>query len=203
MLPLPFIHYEGERFFLRGLTGGIHVFKNDTHELSVNLSYMPQQYDAGRSDSWEMRQLDNRYSTLLAGASYSLKTQWGIGKIGFGADILDNSNGFIIDASYTYPFALGPVTLMPIGGVLCTSSQHNDYYYGVSNKESRKSGLKSYEADSGFSSYVGFDTKIDLSENWHIFMNTRATLLSDEITDSPMVDEDVKYSFDAGITYRF
>lgn len=50
---------------------------------------MPQQYDASRSDSWEMRQLDNRYSTLLAGASYSLKTQWGIGKIGFGADILD------------------------------------------------------------------------------------------------------------------
>ena len=92
---------------------------------------------------------------------------------------------------------------MPIGGALCTSSQHNDYYYGVSDKEARKSGLKSYDADSGVSPYVGIDVKVDLSENWNIFMNTRATFLSDEITDSPMVDEDVKYSFGAGITYRF
>lgn len=202
-LPVPAVHYEGERFFVRGLSGGVHLFKNDVHEFSANLSYMPQSFDASRSDNWAMRQLKDRNSTLLAGVSYKLKTQWGIAKIGVGADILGKSDGVVVDAAYAYPFAAGSVTLVPSAGVLWASSQHNDYYYGVSAKEARASGLKEYDAKSSFSPYLGFDAQIPLAENWNVYMNARAIFLGDEVTDSPMVDKDIKYGGSVGITYSF
>lgn len=203
ILPIPVVTYEGERFFLRGFTGGMHIFKNSMHELSLNVSYLPQHYKARNSDDWAMRRLKNRHSTMLAGAGYSLKTEWGTGSIAFSGDVLDNSNGFLADASYSYPLAIGPVTLTPSGGVLWTSSQHNDYYYGVSGGESRKSGLKKYKADSGFSPYVGLGARYSFAEDWSVFLNGKAVFLSKEITDSPMVDDHVKYMFSTGVSYAF
>ena len=48
---LPMLGYEGDRLYLRGLSGGVHVFKNENHEFNVQLSYLPQNFYASWSDS--------------------------------------------------------------------------------------------------------------------------------------------------------
>lgn len=203
VLPIPAINYESERFYVRGLTGGFNLYKDETHELSLTLSYLPQYFKASRSDSWRMRQLDDRHSTALAGAAYMLKTQYGTAKIAVGGDILDHGGGFVGDVSYSYPFHMGAVTVAPIGGLTWSSKDYNDYYYGVSGKESRKSGLKKYAPDDAFSPFVGVDSRLKMAENWDVFMNMRAVFLSDEIADSPMVDDKVKWVLSTGVSYRF
>ena len=42
--PLPLLGYEGNWLYLRGLSGGVHVFKNRYHEFNVQLSYLPQHF---------------------------------------------------------------------------------------------------------------------------------------------------------------
>ena len=49
---LPLIGYEGEHFYLRGVSGGLHLFKNEWFEFNVQLSYLSQHFYAGNSDSW-------------------------------------------------------------------------------------------------------------------------------------------------------
>ena len=202
-LPVPLINYESERFYVRGLSAGIPLWSDGMSELSVALSYLPQHFDASRSDDWRMKRLSNRHSTAMAGVNYRLTTEWGIGRIGLAGDILDNSNGFLADAAYMYPFVEGPLTITPGVGVQWTSSNHNDYYYGVGSTESRKSGLKSYEADDGFSPYVEVSTRYNLNANLNIFLNGRVLFLSEEIKDSPMVDKDAKADVTLGFSYRF
>lgn len=202
-VPVPIINYENDHFYLRGLMAGFKVYADKMHEISLTLSYLPQYYKASRSDSWSMRQLDDRHSTVLAGAAYRLKTPFGTARASVGGDILDHGGGFVGDLAYLYPFKVGPATLSPTVGGMWTSKDYNDYYYGISGKESRKSGLKKYRPDDAFSPFAGLDATMDFTENWSMFLNMRAVFLSDEITDSPMVSEEVKWAFSAGFSYNF
>ena len=67
------------------------------------------------------------------------------------------------------------------------SENYNDYYYGVSKNESRRSGLKSYSADDGWDPY-GADRELQLGD-WNVYGTGRYERLSDEVKDSPMVDK--------------
>ena len=57
---LPLLGYEGDWLYLRGLSGGVHLFKNEHHEINVQLSYLPQNFYASWSESSAMRKLDDR-----------------------------------------------------------------------------------------------------------------------------------------------
>lgn len=45
--------------------------------------------------------------------------------------------------------------------------------------------------------------KVGLTDNFDLAVNTKAKMLSEEITDSSMVDRDVTYSFGLGLSYSF
>lgn len=200
---LPLLGYEGDRFYLRGVSGGLHLFKNDMHEINVQLSYLPQRYLASWSSDHAMKQLDNRYSSMLAGLNYRLMSPYGILQATVSADVLGYSNGFIAQASYSYPVILGRLTLAPTVGVKWTSCEYNDYYYGIDSDESRASGLSEYKPDSTLSPNAGLTARLDLSENWSVFANGNLEFLNQEIYDSPMVENATKLSVGAGLLYKF
>ena len=200
---LPLLGYEGDYFYLRGVAGGFHFFKNEFLELNAQLSYLPQHFYAGDSDSWAMRQLDNRYSTLMGGFNGRLMTEFGILNATFETDLLGYNNGIRIDASYVYPIQLGMVSLAPGVGFQWTDANYNRYYYGVDHSEARDTGLEYYDPDSSFSPYVQLGARINFNENWSVMGSCRALFLNQEIYDSPMVDCSEKYAFSLGAMYSF
>lgn len=200
---LPLLGYEGDRFYLRGVSGGLHLFKNDMHEINVQLSYLPQRYLASWSDDDAMKQLDDRYSSMLAGLNYRLLSPCGILQATVSAEILGYSNGLIARASYSYPLTLGRVTFLPSAGLTWTSRDYNKYYYGIKSGESRASGLSEYKPGSALSPDAGLAVRASLSENWSLFANGNLEFLNQEIYDSPMVENAVKLSLGAGVLYRF
>jgi outer membrane protein len=202
-LPLPFFSYTGGRFFIRGLTGGVSLYKDTHHAFSLELSYLPQKFDASKSDDQAMRRLDDRDPTMLAGASYGLTTEFGMARLAVSTDILGKSNGIIADASYSYPFQLNILKITPAAGCTWTNSAYNDYYYGISANESRKSGLRQYDADSGFSPYAALNILVSITDSVTLMLHSRVAYLNDEVTNSPMVDQDYKYSFGAAVSYSF
>jgi len=202
--PMPLVSWDDERFYVKGLGAGLYLWKSDACKLSGGLEYLPAHFRPHDSDNVAMKRLDKRYSSMLAFAAWEYSSKdWGSLRIKVAADVLDNSGGFLADISYSKQLEFGPVVLTPAAGVRWTSSEYNDYYYGVSTGESQKSGLAAYEADGGFSPFANVRVDVALSPHWGLYAIASAMLLSEEIRDSSMVDEDVRFGIGGGISYTF
>ena len=200
---LPLLGYEGERFYLRGVSGGVHLFRTEWFEINAQLSYLPQHFYADDSDDRRMRRLDDRYSSLLAGLNSRIVTPVGLVGLTASTDVLGYSNGVIVDGSYSLPFELGPLALVPTAGLQWTDVNYNDYYYGIKDSEARASGFSAHDPGSGVSPYAGLTARMRFSEHVSGFASARALFLNQEITDSPMVDSSEKYTLSLGVMYKF
>ncbi|WP_437610634.1 MipA/OmpV family protein [Erwinia sp. V71] len=201
--PVPVINYEGESFYFRSLQAGYYLWKDTQDQLSLTVLGSPQNYDPGESDDGDMRALDKRRMTLMAGVAYRHVADWGTVRTALIGDVLNNSNGIIWDLTYLYPFTFGDFSITPGIGALWNSANQNRYYYGVSGNEAARTGLNSYRPDDSWSPYVelGLDYKINAS--WRANLVGRYTRLGDEIKDSPMVDTDSQTMIWTGVSYTF
>jgi Outer membrane protein V len=200
---LPLLGYEGEWLYLRGLNGGVHLFKNENHELNVQLSYLPQHFTASWSENSAIKKLDDRYSTAMAGINYRLRTDLGVLAATLSTDALGVNNGLMGEASYSYPIRLVDMSIIPALGVQWTDANYNDYYYGVSKSEAQASGLSHYSPEGSVAPYGELTMRLGLTERWSVFVNGKALFLGDEVSNSPMVEHSNKYSLSGGFLYAF
>lgn len=203
VLPFPMIEYDDNLFYVRGFRGGIKVLNDENNEVSAFVQYDTQSFYNSRTGDSALAKLDNRYSSLFAGLSYSFKSIYGIFNIYGMTDILGINNGTVVDASYAFPFTLHDFTLVPSIGIKYADSAYNEYYYGISRSESVKSSLSEYSPIYSFSPYVGLTANIHFLENWDAGVYTRLSLLDGTVTSSPMVDKDARFSFGAMLNYTF
>jgi len=201
--PVPVITYEGDNFWFRGLGGGYYLWNDQTDKLSIMAYYDPTHFKPGDSDSYQLRQLDKRKSTMMAGVSWVHNTEYGFLRTALAGDTLDNSNGYIWDLAWLYRYTNGGLTLTPGIGLEYHSENYNDYYYGVSHKESRRSGLNSYDADDGWNPYLELTASYKFAPDWNVYATGRYNRLSDEVKDSPMVDKSWTGLMSVGLTYSF
>ncbi len=203
VLPLPVINYEGERFFVRGLSAGVFALKEQGHEVFADISYMPLNFDPDDNSNWRMKRLDSRDSTAMVGGGYRYKDTWGVVGVHAAVDVLGNSDGILAEATYQYPFKVDSWTFVPGLGVMWASGNHNDYYFGVSNGEAARSGLSAYKANDSLSPYLQMSAGYAFTPNWSAFANGRIDFLSKEVRNSPMVDSDYTGALSVGVKYSF
>ncbi|BET44014.1 MipA/OmpV family protein [Atlantibacter hermannii] len=203
VLPLPVIGYEGEHVWVRGLGAGYYLWNDQTDKLSVMAYYSPQYFKPKNSDNDQLRQLDKRKATLMAGLSYVHNTQYGFLRTALTGDTLDNSNGMLWDIAWLYRYNNGALTVTPGIGVQWASENQNEYYYGVSRSEARRSGLDAYDPDSGWNPYLELTVNYKLTDSWNVYGTGRYTRLDSEVTDSPMVEQNWSGVFSTGVTYSF
>lgn len=204
ILPFPLFSYEGERFFFRGAGGGVHVWKGENQEVSIGVSYSGTHFDHKKTDNNRLKRLDDRYSTVTADVYYTVQTEeWGQGGVKASQDILSNSEGFTVDVWYKHPLFFGPLVVSPGVGLQWDSEKQTDYYYGISSREARKSGLDKYDADHSVSPYLSLEVNYAITEHWNLVGGGKVTFLSDEIQDSPMVNTSQTYDASFGVVYSF
>ena len=201
--PVPVINYEGDNFWFRGLGGGYYLWNDGTDQLSVMGYWSPMYFKPGDSDNSQLRKLDKRKSTVMAGVSWMHHTQYGSLRTMLSGDTLDNSNGIVWDTAWVYRYTNGGLTLTPGIGVQWNSENQNQYYYGVSHHESAKSGLRSYDPNSSWNPYLELSANYRFAGSWSVYGTARYTRLSDEITDSPMIDKSWTGLLSTGVTYTF
>jgi outer membrane protein len=116
---------------------------------------------------------------------------------------MDESGGVMGEVSYFHPIRMERLTLTPSVGVFYSDESYNDYYYGVSGNESRRSGLDEYKAGDSWTPYVGLAAKYQLTQS--LFLNASAvyTVLPDDVKNSPMIDRDDSFALMTGMTWRF
>lgn len=203
VLPLPFISYKSDRLFIKGTSLGVHLLKNERHEVSLGASYLGLEFKPGKTDEAALKRLDKRRSTITADASYSLVSKIGLIRAQLSQDILGHSNGMLGSLSVHVPWMTETFVIMPGAGVQWSSSNHNDYYFGVSGREARRSGLKRYKPGDSFSPYLTLEAKYKINECWDIVAKGKAEFLPKRVKDSPMVGRSVAASIMAGVQYNF
>jgi outer membrane protein len=201
--PVPVINYEGDDFYFRTLTAGYYLWKDQQNQLSLMGYFSPLGYRPGDSDDDRMKQLNKRRGTLMAGLAYSHFAEWGILRTTFTGDTLNYSNGMVGDFAYLYKFDLGDFTLVPGVGVAWSSKNQNKYYYGISENESRRSGLDSYTPSDSWAPYVELSANYQINKDWDAFFVGRYISLSSEVKDSPMVDKSYTGVLMTGVKYSF
>jgi len=201
--PVPIINYEGDSFYIRSLQAGYYLWKDQQDQLSLTVLGSPQNYDPDDADDGDMKSLSKRHMTLMGGVAYRHSADWGIVRTTLVGDMLDNSNGIIWDLTYLYRFEFGQFSLTPGIGALWSSANQNNYYYGISSAESRRSGLDRYDPDSSWSPYVELTAGWNISEHWNATLAGRYSRLGDEIKDSPMVDTSSQMLLWTGVSYTF
>ena len=204
VLPFPYIHYDSERFFIKGSGIGLHLVNSGSHQLDIKLDYLELNFDASDSSDEAMQKLDDRRSTVLGGIGYTYR----IHDLAFfgsvSVDLLDQSNTVMINAGASYTFRpASHLTVIPSVGVIWANKKHNDYYYGVSQKESIRSRLRAYDAKDTLSPYIAVSTHYQLTSTWSIMAHAHYQYLPDRIKDSPMVSNCSTGSIMLGVGYRF
>lgn len=201
--PLPHITFSNEIFFINNFTAGAYVYSDQHQKVSLGLSYLPLEFKPHDSDDNRLKQLKKRHSTLLAEARYSLTTEFGNFATSIGADILNESNSVLINASYAYVFSGDRWSIEPKIGINWANNKHNDYYYGVSHSESVRSGLAYYDAKGSFTPFVSLVGSYALTNNFSTYAGARVDKLTGDAKDSPMIANSTIPSIFAGVNYTF
>lgn len=201
----PLFNYEGERFFVRGPSLGYRLTPDKPLRLAAFISAAPAEYDPDDSDDAQMRQLDRRNFTALAGFSARYNLSAGLLTARVGTEISGRHHGQYAEVSYSYPFLFesGAISLTPTAGVEWHSTDFNDYYFGISSAEAARTALTEYSPGSSTNPFVGLTLTWQLSEVVGIFVSSRYKHFGDEIADSPMLDDDSEVSSLVGLTWKF
>ena len=205
ILPLPMISYEGERFFVKNLEAGMYLWKNDNHELSIGARYFGLSFKPGDTDDVRLKQLDKRYSTVMAKAAYAYSLPYGMQiEASVSQDVLGQHNGLVGETSFRAPLLMREQFMVFAEvGAKWSSKKVNDYYYGVSRKEAVRSGLPQYKAKGGVTPVAGIQAMYTINHKWSAMAGAQVEILNSKIKDSPMVDKSVITSVMAGVRYSF
>ncbi len=146
--------------------------------------------------------MDERRNTWEGGLAFSAKTDKAYIEIMALTDMLDRYESFIVKTEAGYDFEFANFSLYPSLIVIYQSSDFLNYYYGVKKSEELGS-RKEYIPNDGFQ--IGAQTyiKYPFTKNLSALVNLRIDKISNEATNSPIVEEDYIYSGLLSLIYTF
>lgn len=201
LLVVPLVRFEGERFYLRGLRGGVVLARDGGFEFGALLQGRGDGYDA--ADSPYLAGMDDRDFSLDAG----LAASWRVPRVGqievaVATDVLDRSGGQEATLSWTGLVRAGGWRLLPGAALKWQSGDMVDYYYGVRPGEALP-GRPAYAPGSAMIPEVSLLATHPVGERWEFFARAGHAWLPSEITDSPLVDQDGRSTLMVGLGYTF
>ena len=199
---LPSAFFDNNRLYARGNQFGAYAFNDGSNQLSAFVQTNGTAFEP-KDAKGNLDKLDERKRTIIAGAEYLRITPIGGFRVQAAHDIVGDSSGNIARLNYVAKYHNDRLTLYPTSGLEWHDSKYNDYYYGVSKKESEKSGIKTYEPGQSISPYVAVSAHYDINERLTGFAYQSLTYLADEQYDSPMVNSHTEAKSTLGLLYKF
>ncbi len=197
---LPFYLYEGKFLFAHGSTAGVHLFDTGTFSADALIAYRFDRLEPERND--DFASIEEREQSLDGGLRGTVKGSWGSLTATWLTDTLDRHNGEEIDLTYRFSWTGEKWTVSPFASYVHWDETLTDYYYGVSGAEAA-TGLPVYHPGSSTTLRAGVNTTYRWSKRLRLFANVAVDRLDDEVTASPLVDEDWVPSTMVGLAYAF
>ncbi|OON41851.1 MipA [Izhakiella australiensis] len=199
---IPYIGYDNSHVYIDGTEVGAYFINNDTDQLKARWWYLDNEFDPGKSSDSALRQLRSRHSTMMGGLSYQKITPVGAFRAEFSADTLDNSRGLLGTVAWLGQVSLTQVDIYPQAGVDWLNKQQASYYYGVTERESVRSGLPGW-AHQGVTPWLAVAFDWHPVKPLHIYLQPKLTFLTGALRDSPMTDQNYYWVLSSGVTWTF
>lgn len=204
VLPLPVFNItHGERWFLNGDGLGAYLIKRERGSLTLSLA--PDVTRRDESDSSHLRGLGDVDRTGVA----RLKTSYRLGPItataAIATDIADEGHGTTAELALQRRSEVTPRLSLNYGiAARWIDDEYAESFFGVTAQQSQRSGLSQYEAQSGIGDARLFVNAVYvLSPRWILTTGAAAASLQGDAADSPIVEDDSYFQFDAAVLYRF
>jgi outer membrane protein len=198
---IPAISYLGERLQIFGPNLQLGLLGSDEFRLALSATYRIASYD--EEDSEILTGLGDRKSTLMLGPALIYEWQNGIEfKANYQNDVLDEVGGSIAVIGLSRGFQLGPARINPGVSLTWMSGKMSNHDFGVPETAAIPE-RPAYVAGSVLIPGINVSSFIELIEKWQLILNMRGEVLPDEITGSPIVEDDLIFSGNAILAYLF
>ncbi|EPX7408029.1 MipA/OmpV family protein [Cronobacter dublinensis] len=202
-IPLPYLSYDGDTFFIHGPEAGFRLYQSDNDEFDISASLLPYRFRPGDTADKALKLLNERKMSITAGLNWIHSFSVGFITSSLRQRISGNKEGIMLSAGYGYAFQLGSLTIIPSTGIEFSNNSLNNYYYGVSSSESKESGIAQYRAGSGGAPYIDLMGIYAITKSLNLSAGTRLEKLSDGVYGSPMVENKYITSFMLSMIYTF
>ncbi len=119
------------------------------------------------------------------------------------SDISDTHSGYSLNFTAQKHFAVtDSLIISPQFSVKYNSEKLNQYYYGITESESN-SVRPEYYTEGGVNYEVGVVAAWQATESWMLMTGVTYTMYDEDVTDSPIVDEEQEVMGFVGVGYNF
>jgi MipA family protein len=193
---LPLVNYEGERFFVRGLTGGVHLYEHEGFGLDAILSGRFDGIDADDFGREELAEngidrslLEDRDDGIDLGLRATWNSRLGELQATAKADVSGASKGYELALEYGYPLQIAGATVTPSVAVSYLSDNLADYYYGTLDDEEER-GVARYRPGAVVVPSLAIGVSRPFGERWVLNAEASYRSLPGDLRDSPLSEGD-------------
>lgn len=197
----PAIDYQYQRFYFQAGELGFNLIENKTWEVNAGLN-VNLVGDTDRGDSRLLKDLPELSLPLSSFVSATYISKVGLFKLKHDVEINNKHNGQSSALTYSAPIFKGKWLIMPQLSVEHHSEEVVHYFYGINPLDATLE-LPSYRGESATNYTLSVLAIREFNDRWSWVGSVQNEFLADEITDSPMVDEDQRLSVFAGLLYKF
>lgn len=198
---LPLYLYEGERLFLHANRVGVKLLNGNQPRLDLFVERRLEGFPTTRPPA-SLAGMVPRNSGMDLGLAYRYRQPWGTLQAELLHDVGNTSQGTELRLGYTREWRSGPWMLRPSLTVAVRDAKLNNYYYGVRAGEATPD-RPAYAPGAGINTTAGLYGSYDMSQHWRLLAGVSATVLSNQIKSSPIVQRRVLPGIYVGAAYDF
>lgn len=199
---LPGVFYDNNKVYVRGAQAGAYLINDGSNQLSAYTELAGSEFDPDEA-SGALSKLDKRKWSAAAGLTYLRRTPVGGFRAQLATDVLGRNDGTLGRLTYLARVSKDKLTVYPSVGMEWHDRNYNEYYYGVSDEESARSGVAAYQPSQSFNPYISVSANYDIDDKWAGFASQSLNYLPNELRDSPMVDSRIESNTVLGLLYKF
>ncbi|MDJ0698368.1 MAG: MipA/OmpV family protein [Woeseiaceae bacterium] len=198
---IPAVTYVGERMQWFGPLLRYGIAGSGRLRLAAAAEYRIGSYE--ESDSPVLQGLGDRDGTVLGGLALQYEIAEGFElEMLYQHDVLDRIGGGMANVRLSRGIPLGSANIEPFVAYNWLGSEISNHDFGVP-AASATAERPAYQLGSTQSFEAGIGTFIELSEDWRIIVNLSGERLDDDVTASPIVDDDIVFKGLAIVSYVF
>lgn len=202
--PMPLLDINYGDLYIKGITVGYNIFKDDVFAASLFVDPLAGFTVDGGDMAKGYDGIDDRKFQVMFGARLDANTGFYGIRTGLSAQFGEHGSEGKLSAFKPYRVT-DKLTIVPAINITGYSGEYTDYYFGVTSDEARKSHKihTSYKAKGAYSFGVNLTADYNLTDRVALMAFLGVQRFSSEITDSPIVEDDVIYLVGVGAKYYF
>ncbi len=197
----PIINWHWKNWFLTEYRFGSYLAGNDSLYLSSSIG-AASFGSSSRGNSPALDDMKKLEDPLTFGIALDMNGLWGAIELSIEQDINQGHNGNIISLAYQYDWQLADWELEPFINFLYLSDSLVNEYYGVSDTEISEN-RPAFKTQSAQVMEAGLSITYSPIHSHLLVFSLGHQQLSNNITDSPIVDQSTTKSLGVGYLYEF